>query len=198
MLRIVGGRLSGRRFRGPGKNTRPTSERVREAVFSALEARGRVAGANVLDLFSGTGAFAYEALSRGAARAMAVDRDRRAIAAIRDGALALGLSEALLAEEGDLLAMAKDRTNPRLARSLSERGPFDLIFADPPYAEVAAAVRLLETLSTEGIFTESALIVVEHAFRDAPSFGETLASVASYRYGDTGVVFLTPAEPSEG
>jgi 16S rRNA (guanine966-N2)-methyltransferase len=194
MLRIVGGRLSGRRFRGPGKNTRPTAERVREAVFSALGARGAVEGSRVLDLFSGTGALAYEALSRGALRAVAIDRDRRCIAAIRRGAESLGLEKSLVAQEGDLLAAGRRAAG--LSRALEANGPFDLIFADPPYAEAAAVVTLLQKLAIDGVFAEDALIVLEHASRDDLTFGESLASVASYRYGDTAVAFLTQAEPS--
>ncbi|MBW2464227.1 MAG: 16S rRNA (guanine(966)-N(2))-methyltransferase RsmD [Deltaproteobacteria bacterium] len=190
-LRIVGGRLSGRRFRGPGKNaknTRPTAERVREAVFSALEARGRVDGTRVLDLFSGTGALAFEALSRGAESALAVDLDRKCVTTIRADAASLGL-EGLATAAIDLL------TAPgRVAERLGPRGPFDLVFVDPPYREAAEAPALLEHLTAKGIIDREGLIVFEHAARDELTFPATLGVVASYRYGDTAVAFLSPAE----
>lgn len=190
-LRIVGGRLSGRRFRGPGKNaknTRPTAERVREAVFSALEARGLVDGARVLDLFSGTGALAFEALSRGAETALAVDRDRKCVTTIRADAASLGL-EGLTTAAIDLLTAPR-----RIAERLGTGGPFDLVFADPPYQEAAEVPALLVHLATEGIIAPGALIVFEHAARDELTLPATLGVVASYRYGDTAVAFLSPAE----
>lgn len=191
-LRIVGGRLSGRRFRGPGKNaknTRPTAERVREAVFSALEARGAVDGARVLDLFSGTGALAFEALSRGASSAFAVDGDRRCMTAIRSDGQSLGLDDL---ETASLDLLAKPAA---VAARLQNRGPFDLVFVDPPYRDAAEVSALLVCLVAEGIIGEDALIVFEHASRDEFPIPATLVGVASYRYGDTAVAFLSPAEP---
>ena len=192
MLRIVGGRLSGRRFRGPGKHTRPTAERVREAMFSALEARGAVEDARVLDLFSGTGALAFEALSRGARLALCVDRDKRCVGAIRESAKTLSL-------EG-LSAMSVDLLGPigAVVARLSARGPFDLILADPPYAEAERVLSLLSALAEAELVDDEALFVLEHASRDAlsPPEGSRLASVASYRYGDTAVAFLAVEKPS--
>jgi 16S rRNA (guanine966-N2)-methyltransferase len=191
-LRIVGGRLSGRRFRGPGKNaknTRPTAERVREAVFSALEARGAVDGARVVDLFSGTGALAFEALSRGAESALAVDHDRKCVTTIRADGASLGL-EGLVAAAIDLLAAPA-----RIAERIGARGPFDLVFVDPPYRDAAEVPALLEHLTAEGIIDREGLIVFEHAARDELTFPAALVRVASYRYGDTAVAFLSPAEP---
>ncbi len=193
-LRIVGGRLSGRRFRGPGKgakNTRPTAERVREAVFSALEARGVVEGARVLDLFSGTGALAFEALSRGAESALAVDRDRKCITTIRADGKSLGLDD-LTTAAIDLFA-----TPRQITERLGARGPFDLVFVDPPYREAAEAPALLEQLCAEGIITREGLIVFEYAARDGLTFPAALVVTSSYRYGDTAVAFLSPMETEE-
>ncbi len=189
-LRIVGGRLSGRRFSGPGKRTRPTAERVREAMFSALEARDAVANARVLDLFTGTGALAFEALSRGARHAVAVDRDRRVVASVRRDGEALGLSSAL-----DVVVLDLARSPEKVAKRVAERGPYDLVLADPPYADARRVPRLLAALDETGALGPEALVVLEHGARDEVEYGPRLASVATYRYGDTAVVFLTSTEP---
>lgn len=181
-LRIVGGRLGGRRFAGPkSAAVRPTSERVREAVASALEARGAIEGAEVVDLFAGTGALAFEALSRGAARATVVDRDRRLLRALERTARDLGLAENVRSVCVDLL-----KDPDRAAETLASAGPFTLVFVDPPYAQVDAAARLLDALIDRGTLAEGAWVVLEHASSGpAPAVG--LASVTRYRYGDTGV-----------
>jgi 16S rRNA (guanine966-N2)-methyltransferase len=123
-MRIVAGRWGGRRIAAPkGDATRPTSDRVREAIFSAL---GDVGGARTLDLFAGTGALGLEALSRGAATVTLVERDRRALAILRDNVAGLEAS----AEEAVIVG-APARTALRTAR---ERGDeYDLVFLDPPY-----------------------------------------------------------------
>jgi len=160
-------------------------------MFSALGSRGAVENARVLDLFSGTGALAFEALSRGAKSAVCVDRDRKCVSAIRQGAEALSLKDDLTELAIDLLG------SPRVVVDrLGDQGPFDLILADPPYAEIGGAVSLLETLAEAGFLADDALVVLEHASRDALDLGPRLASVASYRYGDTAVAFLTAAEQS--
>ena len=123
-MRVVAGRFGGRRLQAPpGRGTRPTSDRVREALFSTL---GPLDGARVLDLFAGSGALAIEALSRGAASALLVERDPRTVAVIRGNLEALGLE----APEATVHA------GPARAalRSASARGDtYDLIFLDPPY-----------------------------------------------------------------
>ncbi len=102
-MRIVGGRFSGRRFGAPsGKGTRPTSDRVREALGSALQSRHAFDGAHVLDLFAGTGALSFEALSRGAAEALLIDRDLQAIQEIQRSAHALGVEDQARALKIDL------------------------------------------------------------------------------------------------
>jgi 16S rRNA (guanine966-N2)-methyltransferase len=193
-MRIVGGSLSGRRFAGPkGGATRPTSERVREALASALEARDAIAGATVLDLFAGTGALAFEALSRGAGRAVLVDRDRRALAAIARDAETLGLGDRVRTRPADLLAKDPER----IAVLLRRDGPFTLVFIDPPYAEVARIPPVVGALVAAGALTPGALVVLERASRSpAPPMG--LASVAAYRYGDTAIdVGRVPNPPGE-
>ena len=129
-MRIVGGRLSGRRFGAPGgRGTRPTSDRVREALGSALEARGAFDGARVLDLFAGTGALSFEALSRGAATAVLVDRDPGAIRQIKRSASQLGLAEDVRALRLDLLPDPETE----LRKLPTTVGGFDLVLVDAPY-----------------------------------------------------------------
>jgi 16S rRNA (guanine966-N2)-methyltransferase len=183
LLRIVGGRLSGRRFAGPkDTDARPTSDRVREALGSILDSRGAIDGATVLDLYAGTGAFAFEMLSRGAASAVLVEGNRTASRAIRKNAEGLGL-EVRIVE----LELGRDP----LARVV-EHGPFSLVFADPPYRDAAAAVAVLVALARAHAFAPDAFVVLEHAARDTPFDEAALASdglalFGRYRYGDTAV-----------
>jgi 16S rRNA (guanine(966)-N(2))-methyltransferase RsmD len=146
-VRIVAGQHRGRRLKTPaGLDTRPTSDRVREALFSILG--DRVEGARVLDLFAGSGALAIEALSRGADRAVLVESDRRAVAAIRANLDAIGEAGARV-EPVDALAW--------LGRA---RGEYDLVFLDPPYSSARdLGGRLSRALPA--VLSENALIVTE-------------------------------------
>lgn len=121
-MRVVAGLAGGRRLQAPpGRSIRPTSERVREALFASLGSLGVVEGARVLDLFAGSGALGIEALSRGAASATFVDSDARAVAAIRANLVAVKLEGTVVRSDAlDFLARTSDR--------------FDLVLADPPYA----------------------------------------------------------------
>src|SRR5437867_231202 len=136
-MRVIGGTDRGRRLAAPrGFSTRPTAGRVREALFDILGPA--VAGMRVLDLFAGTGAIGIEALSRGAARAVFVERGRDALRALRANLAALHLSrDRARVVAGDAVA-----TLPALGRS---ELPFDLVFLDPPYATTVA--RVLEALA---------------------------------------------------
>jgi len=183
-MRIIGGRLSGRRFGAPsGRGTRPTSDRVREALASALESRGAFDGARVLDLFAGTGAFSFEALSRGAALAVVVDRDARASQQLTQSAKELGLSAEIRASRVDLLG------DPKVAIGKLPRADegFSLVFADAPYAEIATVPPLLDALVASERLTPGAWIVVEHPATHDWSWPNGLASAADYRYGQTGI-----------
>lgn len=122
-MRIVAGAARGRRLAVPAAGTRPTSDRVRESVFAALEsAYGSLAGLRVLDLYAGSGAFGLEALSRGAAALTLIERDRRAAAVLRRNVEAVGLPGAAVIVR-DVTAVL--RTRPAQ--------PYDLVLADPPY-----------------------------------------------------------------
>ncbi|NOY90154.1 MAG: methyltransferase [Deltaproteobacteria bacterium] len=185
-MRIVGGELSGRRFGGRvHQATRPTSERVREALASALDARGLLRDARVLDLYAGTGALGFEALSRGAREACFVEADAHALRALRASLHQLGLDERAHA----LRLTLSPKTLPSLARQTGGEG-FDLVFADPPYAELESALSVLAALPTAGLLSPGAHLVLEQAARDPVDLPERLASVARYRYGDTRVSLL--------
>jgi len=120
-MRVVAGELGGRRLVAPlGASTRPTSDKVREAVFNSLDSAGLIDGAAVLDLFAGSGAMGIEALSRGAARCDFVEHDARALDALRQNLDALGLAARARVHRVDALRGAP-------------RAHFDLAIADPPY-----------------------------------------------------------------
>lgn len=175
-MRIVGGTLGGRVVRAPaGQTTRPTSEKVREAIFNILPA---VEDLRVLDLFAGSGAMGIEALSRGAAHVTFVDRDRRALDVLRGNLKELGLADRATILAQDALAAA--RRPPAV--------PWQLVFVDPPYASDLAA-RAVLALSPESL-APGARIVIEHDRRHGPP--EPLGSLLrtdQRRYGDTFVSF---------
>lgn len=170
MLRIVSGSFGGRRVATPsGGATRPTSERVREALFSML---GDISGTQVLDLFAGSGALGLEALSRGAVGAVFVDRDRRAVECTRNNLDALGI-------EAEVIRADWRQAIDRLHR---EGRRFDVVFVDPPYADGpkvfgALAERLGGLLATE------ATVVCESPPESGPVPGMLLRR--DRRHGDT-------------
>lgn len=188
-MRIVGGTLAGRLFSGPpGDKTRPTSDRAREAIASAIEARRGFRGAVVLDLFAGTGAFAFEALSRGARRALAVDESGACLRAIAASARELGLGDRVATSALDAMSAA---AASRIARALGE--PCDLVFLDPPWTERLDVGPLLAALAPS--LAEGALVVAVHAARAPEPCAAGLEVVGRYRYGDTAVVIYAPGAP---
>lgn len=190
-MRIVGGKWRGRRVEAPeGRGvTRPTSDRTRESIASMmLSARGLdLAGCSVLDAFAGSGAMGLELLSRGAARATFVDRDRRAAARIRRSAEALGARpEEFRVVAGDVF---------ELARRGLPAAPFDLVFLDPPYAVAAERVSgLVETLAATGQLAAGAVVVYEHASDAAGLEAAALAPVKSRTHGIATVDLLVLSE----
>ncbi len=183
-MRIIGGRLSGRRFGAPsGRGTRPTAERVREALASALESRAAFGSARVLDLFGGTGAFSFEALSRGASHAVVVDRDPRATRQITQSAKDLGLGSEVRAVRVDLLADPAGAVHKLPAMP----DGFNLVFADAPYSEIDSIPPLLAALITAGRLASGAWIAIEYPATHDWSWPNGLASEADYRYGQTGI-----------
>lgn len=177
MTRVIAGTAGGRTLRTPpGSGTRPTSERVREALFSALEARGVVRGARVLDLYAGSGALGLEAASRGAASVVLVESDRRAADVAARNARDLGLGGVRVARQsvGSFLSVAPET-------------PCDLALLDPPYglSEDALAADLAR-LAAHWL-SEGAVVVVERSTRSPePGWPEGLVPRgAPRRYGET-------------
>jgi len=170
-MRIVAGAFKGRRLVAPpGAATRPTSDRVREALFSVLGPS--VQGARVLDLFAGSGALGLEALSRGAATAVFVDRSPRAIAAIAANLQALGVDAQVHRMEADAA----------LRTALARREAYDLVFLDPPYRHAAGLGRKLsEALAP--VLAPAARVVTESDRRDPIALD--LPLIDERRYGDT-------------
>ncbi|QKV75494.1 16S rRNA (guanine(966)-N(2))-methyltransferase RsmD [Amycolatopsis sp. Hca4] len=177
MTRIVAGTAGGRRLKVPPKGTRPTSERVREALFNALETAGELDGSRVLDLYAGSGALGLEALSRGAADALFVESDRRAVDVLRGNVAALGLGGTVRAGQVEAVVAAPAPS------------AFDLVLADPPYAVDAAALgSVLAALGAGGWLAASALVVVERAARDGePDWPPGFEPTRTKKYGDTAV-----------
>jgi 16S rRNA (guanine966-N2)-methyltransferase len=171
-MRIVAGSLRGRRLRAPdGLDTRPTTDRVREAVFNSLVSMDLIADAEVVDLFAGTGALGIEALSRGAARCRFVEKDREALRILRANLTDLGLERSSVVLATDVMAAA------------ASLGPCDLVLADPPY-QFDAWPELLGTLQAGFVVAESG-----RSLSDLPRGWEL---VREKRYGRTVVSFLRP------
>jgi 16S rRNA (guanine966-N2)-methyltransferase len=174
-MRVIAGRLGGRRLKAPrGTGTRPTSDRVREALFSML---GDVQGASVLDLFAGTGALGIEALSRGAHGVVFVERDPSAVRALKQNLTALELEggEAEL-RRGDVFAALQS------ARDRAEK--YDLVFIDPPYRRARDWAPELSALLPP-LLVPGARVVVESDRRTPLALD--LAIEHDRRYGDTSI-----------
>lgn len=176
MTRIVAGVAGGRRLAVPPRGTRPTSERVREALFSALESMVDLNGAWLLDLYAGSGALGFEALSRGAAGVTFVESDHRAADVLRRNAAQLGLAGARVSRASveAMLAGPADR-------------PYDVVLADPPYAlDDHALASTLTALVTGAWLAPRGIAVVERSARAAvPGWPAPMVATRSRRYGDT-------------
>ncbi len=185
-MRIVGGRLRGRRLAAPASQAiRPTSDRLRESLFNILaHAYGDpVTGARVLDLFAGAGALGLEALSRGAAFALFVDEGAEARALIRANVAALGLG-------GVTRIFRRDATKLGPVHPLA---PFSLAFLDPPYGK-GLAEQALASARDGGWLAPEALIVVEEAAQAAFKAPDGFQELERRRYDDTVLVFLRGGE----
>jgi 16S rRNA (guanine966-N2)-methyltransferase len=188
-MRVIAGELGGRTLIAPrGRRTRPTSDRVREALFMALEP---LAGLRVVDLFAGSGALGIEALSRGALRADFVEGSAVARRALERNLDQLGLTERAQVWGFDLRAGLS-----RLRATLRQA---DLVLADPPYGG-SDARRLLAELGKAGVLSPGARVVVEHhAKDDLPEGADRLARARQRRYGETVVsTYVTAADPDAG
>jgi len=174
-VRVVSGELRGRRIESPpGEGTRPTTDKVREAVFNALGSLDAIEGARVLDLFAGTGAMGIEALSRGASACTFVENDRTAVAVLRRNIDSLALLDRATVVASD-------------ARTAC-RGTWDIVIADPPYGETDWAGLL------DGLECSVAVLESGRPVGSVPGW-ETLRE---RRYGRTHVAFLRPAVSAQG
>jgi 16S rRNA (guanine(966)-N(2))-methyltransferase RsmD len=181
-VRVTGGRLRGRRLRCPARGVRPTSDRVREALFARL---GDVRGMAVLDLYAGTGVLGAEAVSRGASSVVFVERAARCLSVLRTNLEALALGDVARVVAGDV-----SRSVRRLGRG-GER--FDLVLLDPPYGSDELR-RALEALRGSGVLAVGARVVVEHGRRHPLPSVAGLHTLDARRYGDTMITCLTAAE----
>jgi 16S rRNA (guanine966-N2)-methyltransferase len=183
MTRIVAGTVGGRTIEVPPKGTRPTSDRVREAIFSRLEHLDVLDGGRVLDLYAGSGALGLEAASRGAAEVVLVVSARRAADVARRNVAALGL--------GRTVRVVAD-TAERYAASAA--GLFDVVFLDPPYdlaEDALASVRAHH--AAPGMLAQGAVVVVERSTRSPePAWPTGLAAFARKDYGETAVHYAEP------
>jgi 16S rRNA (guanine966-N2)-methyltransferase len=183
VTRIIAGVHGGRKLSAPaGAQTRPTSDRVREAFFSTLDSMTDLSGARFVDLFAGSGAVGLEALSRGASTTLLVESDSKAAKTIRDNIVALrvGTAARLVAAKVDLVLA----TEP-------EGGPYDVVFADPPYAVSDQEITALQLALVEhGWLAPGAVVVLERSTRTAVrgtplTWVEGITADRSKRYGET-------------
>jgi len=176
MLRVIGGTARGRKLKTvPGEGTRPALSVVRAAVFNI--ARGLVPGSRFLDLFAGTGSYAIEALSRGAAEATLVELNPRAVAVIRSNLENCGFAEAARLIQGDVLQVVE--------RLRDEGRVFDIIMVAPPYFQ-GLAPRVMEKIAALGLLQEGGICFVQHHVKEEiPPRFPPLALAKRYKYGST-------------
>ena len=182
-MRVIAGRAKGHRLAGPpSRATRPTSDLVRGAIFSALDAMGADLS-RALDLYAGSGALGIEALSRGAQRCDFVERDARACASIRQN-----LSKTGFEGQGEVLCLPVERALPRLS------GPYTLVLADPPYLPAGRhgaqeATATLEGLAERGLVEagRSTLVLELSSREEAPDRLAGLTQMKTLRHGDSAV-----------
>jgi 16S rRNA (guanine966-N2)-methyltransferase len=177
VTRIIAGKAGGRRIAVPaGSGTRPTSDRVREALFASLTSElGGFDGLAVLDLYAGSGAVGLEALSRGAREVLLVESDRQAVQVIRGNLATLGLAGATV----------QARAVEQLAAGTSPTA-YDVVVADPPYGLAAEALaRVLTDLAAHGWLAPDAIVVVERERRGGWAWPDGFEPLRERRYGDT-------------
>ncbi len=189
MTRIIAGEFGGRALATPrGADTRPTTDRVREAIFSTVQSLLDLAGARVLDLYAGSGALGLEALSRGAGSAVLVERDRRTAQVLAANVAALGVRQRA--------QVVTERVDRVLERG-PQGDPFDLVLLDPPYPlgeeELSKSLRLLVSA---GWLSPETIVLVERSTRSPePSWPAGLTPIRSRAYGETMVHLAEAVEP---
>jgi 16S rRNA (guanine966-N2)-methyltransferase len=189
--RVIAGSARGVRLAAPGPGTRPLTDRVKQTLFAILEPE--LEGAAVLDLFAGSGAGAIEALSRGAASAVLVEKDAGATRVIAENLRRTGLEAAATVVRREAVAWlaaageaARGGTGPR----------FTVVLVDPPYADTASLVRVLELVGDA--VRDGGVVVAKHFWRDAPPARiGLLASERERRFGETALTFYRRTGPGE-
>ncbi len=189
MTRIIGGSAGGRRISTPrGANTRPTSDRVREALVSAIESWcGSLSGLRFLDLYAGSGAVGLEAWSRGAGVVTLVEQDRRTASLIAGNARDLGFSRAQVVATPVATALLRPPS-----------APYDVVFLDPPYAHPSSSVVAdLASMRDHNWLVPGAMVIVERGSRAAePHWPEGFAGSREKKYGETMLWYVHAAQPS--
>jgi 16S rRNA (guanine(966)-N(2))-methyltransferase RsmD len=186
--RVIAGAAKGIRLQGAGPGTRPLADRVKQTLFAILEPD--LAGATVLDLFAGSGAAGIEALSRGAGHAVLVERDRAAVAAIRENLRRTSLEASATVIAGEALAALATGGRART------HGRYDVVFLDPPYGDADLLVRSL--VAVQPLLAPGARVVAKHFWRDRPP--ERIGLVASERerrFGETALTFYRVERQAE-
>ncbi len=173
-LRITGGSLRGRRVPVPPEQTRPTSERARQAFFNIVGQR--IEGARFLDLFAGSGVFSFEAMSRGASSSTAIDQDRKAMATVTRLAAEWSVNV-------EAMAADVERSLPRLP------APYDIVYADPPYS-FNGYDRLVEAISSCVEPSQESMVAIEHRRRSEP-FKAVSGPLKPSRTAEYGEVWIT-------
>jgi 16S rRNA (guanine966-N2)-methyltransferase len=186
--RVIAGSARSIRLQAPGEGTRPLGDRVKQTVFAVLEPV--LPGSRFLDLFAGSGAAGIEARSRGAAQAVFIERDADACRVIAANLERTGLTAGTRVIRADALAWLRDPTR-------AGEPPWDLVFADPPYAETEL---LADTLAAIGpLLAPHGRVVAKHFWRDAPpARAGLLASERERRFGETALTFYRRADPDGG
>jgi len=174
-IRVTAGALRGRRVPVPASDVRPTSERARQAFFNIIGKR--IEGSRFLDLFAGSGIFSFEALSRGAASATAIDHDRRKVEAI--ARLADDLDVAVTAVQGDVLT-----TLPKLTKDI-----YDIVYVDPPF-DFTAYDELLKAIEKHLSLAPETVVAIEHRRRTNP-FPDRAGRLQFQRRSEHGEVWIT-------
>ena len=183
---MIAGTARGRRLVAPeGDHVRPTKDIARESMFNALDARGALVDAVVLDLYAGTGALAIEAMSRGATSAVVVERDRSALEAIRTNVEVLG--------DGPRVDIVAREVSRFLSGGAPADGPFDVVFVDPPYNTADADITdVLAVLAAPGWLAPGAIVSVERPRRNPVIAPPGLSTGWERTFGDTLLTFLFP------
>jgi 16S rRNA (guanine(966)-N(2))-methyltransferase RsmD len=187
--RVIAGSARGIRLAAPGTGTRPLTDRVKQTLFAMLEPELR--DAVVVDLYAGSGAGAIEALSRGAARAILVEKDAGACRVVAENLRRTRLEAAARVVRRDVIAWLAE------PGGASADAPFDLVLVDPPYADSTGLVRALELVGPH--VRDGGVVVAKHFWRDAPPARVgMLASERERRFGETALTFYRRTDEEAG